>query len=509
MSSWQNAQQQVVHGRYPAAVTVYRNLAGQFPGVPQLWAELGIAATSNLEFELAGQSLRRATEMAANDSALLLSIGEQYQRLRRLKEAGDCYERAVAADPLSIHARLSLAAMLERDRRLDRARECVEVCLKQNPQDGPARYFRAFLLHRQGLAAEAETALRDLLRNDPKDPSVKSATLHLLGVILDESGQYAEAMRRLVEAKALVRQNSEAATLLQGYDQRDAARRQLLASMTPDTIKRWREEASAATAEPARRLAFLGGSPRSGTTLIEQILGAHPDILVFDEPKAFPLEVLGVMQPGATPKPMSLSALNAVPAATRTNFIRRYYKSLLNELEEPPGGELLLDKNPSTTASLHIWLRLFPWSKIIISLRDPRDVIVSCFFQNLQLTAINANFLTLERTAKFYSDLTDVWLRLRDLGGFDWLETRYEDFVVNLEAEGRRVTDFLGLTWDAGQATYHETARRKFVFAPTYHDVTKPIYNRAVRRWEHYAEALAPCQSVLGRYCRAFGYGEV
>jgi hypothetical protein len=125
------------------------------------------------------------------------------------------------------------------------------------------------------------------------------------------------------------------------------------------------------------------------------------------------------------------------------------------------------------------------------------------------LTAINANFLTLERTAKFYSDLTDVWLRLRDLGGFDWLETRYEDFVVNLEAEGRRVTDFLGLTWDAGQATYYETARRKFVFAPTYHDVTKPIYNRAVRRWEHYAEALAPCQSVLGRYCRAFGYGEV
>jgi tetratricopeptide (TPR) repeat protein len=496
----------VVHGRHAAAVTIYRNLVKQFPGVPQLWAELGIAATGDLEFTLASQSLRRATELAAKDSTLLLSIGEQYHRLRRLEKAIDCFQRAVAADPSSVHARLTLASMLERDRRLDKARACVEDCLAQNPQDGHVRYFRAFLLHRQGLNTEAETALRDLLRSDPKDANIKSSASHLLGTILDEFGQYPEAMRRLCEAKALVRQNADTATLLGGYDKRDAARRELLAALTPDTIKRWRDEAAAA--DRAHPLAFLGGSPRSGTTLIEQILGAHPEIVVFDEPKAFPLEVLGVLLPGLASKGLTLGALNAVPSAGRANFIRRYFKSLLSEAEEAPGGKLLLDKNPSTTASLHIWLRLFPHSKIIISLRDPRDVIISCFFQNLQLTALNANFLTLERTAKFYSDLTDVWLRMRDLGGFDWMETRYEDFVVNLEAGGRRVTEFLGLPWDIQQATYYETARRKFVFAPTYHDVTKPIYNRAVRRWEHYAEALEPCRAVLAPYCRAFGYSE-
>ena len=75
------------------------------------------------------------------------------------------------------------------------------------------------------------------------------------------------------------------------------------------------------------------------------------------------------------------------------------------------------------TASLHVWLRVFPQSKIIIALRDPRDIIISCYFQNVALDWANVNFLSLERTAKFYADCMDVWLRLRDLGGFDWIET--------------------------------------------------------------------------------------
>ena len=71
----------------------------------------------------------------------------------------------------------------------------------------------------------------------------------------------------------------------------------------------------------------------------------------------------------------------------------------------------------------------------------------------------------------------DVWLRMRELGGFDWIETRYEDIVANLESEGRRVTEFLGLSWHAQQAAFHETTRKKFVFSPTYNEVTQPVYN--------------------------------
>jgi hypothetical protein len=139
-------------------------------------------------------------------------------------------------------------------------------------------------------------------------------------------------------------------------------------------------------------------------------------------------------------------------------------------------------------------------------LRDPRDVIVSCLFQNLALTPLNVNFLTLDRVVKHYGDLMNVWLRLRELGGFDWLESRYEDIVSGLETEGRRVTDFLGLSWDSAQAEFQEAAKRKLVFAPTYNEVTQSVHSRAVGRWRYYANALEPFQARLGLYLRSFGY---
>ena len=193
------------------------------------------------------------------------------------------------------------------------------------------------------------------------------------------------------------------------------------------TIRGWRREGSAA---PGRyRLAFLGGHPRSGTTLLEQILGAHPGVAAFDEPMAFVQEVSDKLAPPEAPAASTLKALNALTAAQRARFQQRYLKSLLREGAETPAAEVLLDKNPSPTALLHLWLRMFPDLKVIVALRDPRDVIVSCYFQNLILNTTNSNFLSLDRTARHYADLMDVWLRLRELGGFDWMETRYEDLV--------------------------------------------------------------------------------
>jgi hypothetical protein len=278
----------------------------------------------------------------------------------------------------------------------------------------------------------------------------------------------------------------------------------LLAQLTPEMIRRWGQDAPA---KPMRhQLALLGGHPRSGTTLIEQILGAHPAVRAFDESEAFVGEVGDKLAPPPPAAPLTAQALHALPAARRNELRRRYLKSLFREAEGQPAPAVLLDKNPAPTASLHLWLRVFPESKIIIALRDPRDVVLSCFFQNLALTPLNANFLSLERTVKHYADLMDTWLRLRDLGGFAWLETRYEDVVGAVEAEGRRVTEFLGLAWHADQAACHEAARRKLVYSPTYSEVAQPVHGRAVGRWRNYAAALEPVLPRLDAYTKAFGY---
>jgi len=501
---WQKAQQDLLQGRSELALEAYRELLKRFPDTAQLWFELGLAAAKQLDFELADQAFQRTARLAPRDVAMLVLLGQQYHQMRRMGKACACFEKAVAAEPSSIHARLSLADWLERDRRLDEAWECLEACVARHPHDAQVLCVKALLLHRKGRNGEAEALLRDLIQGGSQDLNVKYSSRHQLATVLDAGGRYAEALRWLGEAKAVLRQTANVAKMEQDYDEADRRRRELLAALTPETIQRWRRAGRAA---PDRyRFAFLGGHPRSGTTLLEQILGAHPGIAAFDEPTAFVEEVAEKLSsPGGTAA-LAAGALDALPEPQRAHLQGRYLKSLLREGAGGPEVQVLLDKNPSPTGMLHLWLRVFPELKVIIALRDPRDVVISCFFQNLRLNTTNSSFLGLERTAKHYADLMDAWLRLRELGGFDWVETRYEDIVSNLESEGRRVTEFLGLSWHPQQPNYHESARKKFVSAPTYSEVTQPVYNRARGRWKHYEEALAPIQERLAPYCRAFGY---
>jgi tetratricopeptide (TPR) repeat protein len=504
VARWQKAQQKLLSGQHGPALAAYRELVRRYPAVPELWFELGNAASGELDFAQANFAYRRTLELAPRKVSLLCMIGQQYQGLRQLDDARGCYERAVAVDADCVDARINLAVWFEKERRLEEAWECVEACRAKHPRDDQARYFRAFLLHRRKQDAEAETELRDLIKDGPQYPYVKYAARHLLGVVLDQLGQYAEAMHWLIESKAQVRTITDTTLLERAYDEGDRRRRALLAVLTPDTMRRWQQEPPASVER--YQVAFLGGHPRSGTTLLEQILDAHPEVLAFDEPVAFAQEITGHINLSALEGGVQLKTLDALPASQRAVMRGRYIKSLLREIEGEPSPRILLDKNPSPTMSLNIWLRVFPELKVIIALRDPRDVIISCFFLNIMLNATNVNFLSLERTAKHYADLMDVWLRMRELGGFDWIESRYEDVVANVEAEGKRVTEFLGLTWHPDQARYYETARKKFLFAPTYHDVTQPVYKRAVGRWERYAEALEPVQAKLAPYCTAFGY---
>lgn len=494
LAKWQKAQQHLLSGNHRLALTTYRELARRYPAIAELWFELGNAASGSLDFPLANQAYQRTRELARGNAPLLGMTGQQYQGLRQLDDARSCYEGALAADSGSVDARINLAIWFEKQRRLDEAMECVDACLVRFPMDDQARYFHAFLLHRRKDNQAAERELRRLIEDGPEYPFVKYASRHLLGVVLDQLGQYDEAMRWLMEAKARVRTITDTSVLERSYDEADRLRRDMFASLTRETIDRWRNEPSLSSGGP--RIAFLGGHPRSGTTLMEQILGGHPAALAFDESPAFQQEIIARA-------PADPGRLSTAPIREMRD---RYVKSLLREVSGSTDAEVLLDKNPSATMSLNVWLRVFPELKVIIALRDPRDVVISCFFQNIMLNSTNVNFLSLERTVKHYADLMDVWLRMRELGGFDWIETRYEDVVVGLEDEGRKVTGFLGLQWHPEQATFHENARKKFLYAPTYHDVTRPVYQGAVGRWQRYAAALEPYLETLAPYCRAFGY---
>jgi tetratricopeptide (TPR) repeat protein len=489
------ARQLLLSNHFTQALPLYQRLVSQRPADAVLWFEYGNAASGLSQPIVAEKAWSRAMELAPDNAELIGLIGHQYQGLRKPERAKACFAKAAAADPYGINPRISLAVLAEQNHRLEEARKAVEECLRIDARDDQARYFGAVLDRRENKLEQAEQALRDLLASEPKHPFVRYAARYELANVFDRTGRCEEAMTLLLEAKQIVGTLTDTPLLLRGYDQGTEAARKFTKSLPKGVLKAW----SAAFPEQKRErippLAFLGGHPRSGTTLLEQVLDAHPSVSALDEPPAF----LKLLQPEFhRSKDLSAGRLNSLRIL--------YIQALLLEAGPSAQGKLLVDKNPSPTSRLPLWLRVFPELRVLVALRDPRDVVLSCFFQNIPLNTTNVNFLSLERLAKHYSDLMDIWLTVREWEGFAWIETRYEDLVANLEKEGRRVTEFLGLSWHEQQARFYEKSRRKQLYSPTYQDVTLPVYSRSVARWQAYGKHLAPILPALEPYVRVFGY---
>ena len=184
----------------------------------------------------------------------------------------------------------------------------------------------------------------------------------------------------------------------------------------------------------------------------------------------------------------------------------RYLNYMAAALNEPIGDRIHLDKNPTMTLVLPGFLRLFAETRLLIALRDPRDVVISCFMQYLPLNANSVCFLTLERTTQRYANDMGAWRTLREMIASPWLEVRYEDTVADLEKEARRALQFLGLPWEPQVLNYRERLSRKAVGSPTYEAVSQPLYTRAIGRWKNYEKFLEPCLAILQPSIEAFGY---
>jgi tetratricopeptide (TPR) repeat protein len=477
------------------AVQAYDKLAQQFPYKSHIWFEYGAAASRAGQLDLTARVWSKAVELEPRDSHLMLQIGHHYQAMRQPEQARAWFEKAVAADPKSINPQMALAILFEQNHRFAEAREAIASCLAIDSRDDQARYYAAFLDRRENKIEDAERKLRDLIASNPRHQYVQYASRYELAEVLNRTERHDEAMQMLFEAKSFVRKLGNIESMLKEYDVEAAQYSRSTKALPKDIFRTWTREFPERTREAMPRLAFLGGHPRSGTTLLEQILGAHADVAALDEPRPFTT--------------IAAKLFNASPqiSPARLNVIRRrYMEAIQREWGGSLNGKLVLDKNPSPTLKLRIWLRLFPELRVLIALRDPRDVVISCFFQNIPLNPFNANFTTLKRTAKHYTDIMDIWLAVRQWEGFSWMETRYEDTVNDLEKEGRRVNEFLGLGWDEAQGRFHEKSSKKQMYSPTYHDASQPVYARAVARWRAYEKHLTPILPLLEPYCRALGY---
>lgn len=245
---------------------------------------------------------------------------------------------------------------------------------------------------------------------------------------------------------------------------------------------------------------FLIGFPRSGTTLLDTILRSHPKIQVVEEK-----EMVKKMKQTYDLNG-SIKQLNSL---TENDIfkLRNIYSTELNTHIDKTLGNIIIDKLPLNITDLGIINKVFPKAKFLFILRHPCDCVLSCFMQNFKPNEAMVNFFDLERSAKLYSAVMDLWLIYKKNLKIDYKIIKYEDLIKDLKNTCLPALEFLKLDWDENLFNYTKTAlNRKKIHTPSYNQVTQPLYNQAIDRWKNYKQHMEKIIPILDPWIKYFNY---
>lgn len=432
----------------------------------QVIQQLHAAGAFEQALPLAREAARLAPGQARAQQLLALTCG-QLNLTDEALAAAQAAERLAPGDAMLqvLHASLQADA-----RRYDDACDRLEALLQQGigPQQvGVREAFRAF---------------KELAR------------------CLDALGAHEAVFPQLDAAAALARSLPE-------YEQHDKALvpervRQAMAGATREGLARF---AGQSFAGQERAPVFVMGFFRSGTTLTQQVLAAHPGVYLADEtPLVRAMErELDRLFPGSEPMPAKLARLD-LNGVTRLRAA--YWEAAYGRFGPAAREGLFVDKFTLNTVDLALIATVFPDARLLFVMRDPRDVVLSCVMQLMVPSAATRHLLTLADTAALYAQVMQWWLQVRELLPMRWLEFRYEDAVADFEGCFRRVFDFVGLDWRPEVLAFHQRGAGRYVASPSRNQVAQPLFSSSVQRWRHHAAALAPVQPVLAPFVEAFGY---
>ena len=486
-------------GRYEEAVSQCEAGVARAPNDPAAWANLAMSLAAGRRPEPALSAWDRALTLAPGAPDLLCGKGGVLQSLGRVREAEALYREALARQPGRFDAGFNLALLAVEAGDWSAADQSLGPLRAASPELPAVRWLAARLALGRGETTTAAVALEGLVQDSGLGPLQQADAWLLLADALEALARPAEAFDAAVAGKALQRRV---------FADRAAGREGVVARF--ERLAAWFREADAAawTEAPAAavvlgapvRHVFLVGFPRSGTTLLEQVLAGHPDVVALEEAPTL-AEAHAEFMDSAE----GLERLSRLGAAEAARWRELYWAEVRRHGVEP-AGRVFLDKAPAGTEDLPLVAKLFPQARILFAVRDPRDVVLSCLRSNFQLNAMTYAFTDLGQAAACYAAgmaMADVYRsRLR----LAWFDIRHEALVEDFDATLGEICGFLGLSPDPAMADVAATAQRRSVRTPSAPQVRAGLNRKGLDRWRIYKDRLAPVLPVLAPWVARFGY---
>lgn len=485
---------------YQKCISLIGEAVQKEPSNPSLHLNLARAHGLRYDYSAARGCIEKALEVSQGHVLILEKAAQVCWGFKKLDMVLDYLERASQKKGTSIVALTSLADMYILDDRIDKAAEIVERAAQIDRKDPRVLLREAVLKRKRGQISDAESEFRDLMMNSAADGLVRVRAGYDLASILDGAGQYDDAMTTLLEVKAFQRAKTmPLAAQLQRMQELD---KDMVRMTTAAVLDRWRADGD--KLQPSRRIALLTGHPRSGTTLLEQVLDAHSDVISLEETDLIHDEIYRPLAKDFAAATSIFQMLDSAPPSALARLRENYFHCAEMFLGKAIGGRLLVDKNPGKNLMVPVLLRAFPETKLLIALRDPRDVVMSCFMQSLTPTPVSSAYLSLEGAVAQYASVMSFWLEMLPRMGNQWKYVRYEEMIDDLPTVARSTLEFLGLGFEENVLKFFEHARAKHVKSPSSADVRKPLYRTAVGRWKNYEKYLEPYMPGLERFLKEF-----
>jgi Flp pilus assembly protein TadD len=447
---------------------------------------------------------RRAVGLAPKDWRAQSVLAATLGALGQLDLAARAYRVVIAARPDDPGQLAALGSLLVRLRKTEEARALATRALELDAAFGPALNLLGEL---DGTTGDEEAAERWLMRavTDSTQPDARSTAWHRLGALRERQKRWDEAFQCHDRANRALLSTPAARHLLgvRLYDHLDHQYQPGCEAM----VARWAaREFTDGPPDPV----FLVGFPRSGTTMIENVLAALPGTITSDEEplltSAFQMAVRMAGEPRIEGLPAALDGLTPMQIV---ELRAEYWRSVARLLSpEAAKAKLLVDKAPLRFVQVLVMNLMFPRSRVIFVVRDPRDCCLSCYFQDFVVSPSLVKFLTLETTGDTYAQVMAFWLRARTRLTMPWMEVRYEDMVADFEAHARRLVEFVGRPWSDDVLRFHEKASGRAIRTPSFRAVTERVNTRAVGKWAHYEAHLGPLLERVRPFLDPLGYEE-
>ena len=501
-------------------------------------AVLNLAASARHgegRFEEAVELLKRARKLSPNDPHVLNSLGICLKAMGRLPAALEAYDAALRADPRMAAAHYNRASVLEDLNDIPAAKAAYERSVAadrnyaepiaglawlaaQNGEIDAARTHgeRALRLAPGHLLARMALASADLQAKDLPGAEAKLAELQreatsgsvnhsivqgLIGDLLDVQGKPAEAFVAYQASNAELQALNAARFSGPGRETALDQANRLAAWFEAADPGPWLQAPPARprAADP-RAHVFLVGFPRSGTTLLENVLAAHPDVVSLEEKDC--------LAHGMAAYLTTNEGLEKLARITPGEAVRQRdaYWAAVRSFGVEPRGRVFIDKMPLSSINLPLIAKLFPNARILFARRDPRDVVLSCFRRRFGMNASMYQLLTLEGAAAFYDAVMRLAELYRDLLPLPQHLIRYETLVEDFDQVAKGACEFLGLEWNEGLRDFAAKARTRGISTPSAAQVARGLNREGQGAWRRYGDEMAPVMPLLRPWVERFGY---